>query len=64
MGNNKQVIQFKSEDLKNEAVAQGKLLVNCCMQGAKEAAGNIVYRGVHLFFDYLIELLNVKMSEG
>ena len=55
-------VRFDSKELKKEAVVQGKQLVNCCMQGVKEAAGNIVYRGVRLLFDYLIELMNEKMS--
>ena len=55
-------VRFDSKDLKKEAVVQGRQLANCCMQGAKEAVGNIVFRGVHLFFDYLIELMNAKMS--
>lgn len=56
------IIKFNSNELKKEAKEQGMQLANCCMQGAKEAVGNIVFRGVHLLFDYLIDLMNAKMS--
>lgn len=56
------VVRFNTEELKQEAIAQGKQLANCCMQGAKEAAANVAYRGVHTLFDYLIDWVNAKLS--
>ena len=56
------VVRFNSEGLKQDAKAQGQQLANCCMQGLKHAAGEMAFSAVHKFFDYLIDLMNAKLS--
>ena len=56
------VVRFNSEALKQDAKVQGQQLANCCMQDLKHAAGERAHSAVHRLFDYLIDLMNAKLS--
>ena len=56
------IIVIDKDELKREAVTQGKQVLNCTMQETKNAAMKLADRFIQQVFDSLIDWVNAKLS--